>query len=193
MGRNRRDSLQRDSTLHRPARIPDTVPLGSWWYRYAWQSERYKIQSNRNIDWGFDRRATSTQHSLIIIPHVSHSLSPRRHQSIVMLAASLLSLAVAASLSVASPLNRRQPTIRQAPGFSLVARVTGTPGPAFDTPVDHWRVIGGRIGAGLAAAVLNAEAGATFFVNGTAAEVAERRASVALPPMAVTGAGAVPG
>ena len=104
-----------------------------------------------------------------------------------------LSLALAASLATASPLNsRRDPAIRQGSGFALVARVTGAPGPAFDTPVGHWRLTGARVGAGREAAVLNATAGATFFVNGTAAEVADRRASVALPPMAGTGVGAVP-
>lgn len=106
--------------------------------------------------------------------------------------ATTLSLALTASLALASPLSRRDPVLRQASGFSLAARVTGTPGPAFDVPVDNWRVIGGRLAPGRNAAILNADAAATFFVNGTAAEVADRLATVALPPFFVEGTGAVP-
>jgi hypothetical protein len=97
-----------------------------------------------------------------------------------------LSLASAAGLAVASPMSRRDayPPLSTSTFFTLVANVTDITKNIFDPPVNGWSLSGVHSGAGLNTAVLNANGGAIFFVNGTGQEVSSASTSVGLPPIA---------
>jgi hypothetical protein len=100
--------------------------------------------------------------------------------------ATYVSAAFMASLAAASPLKPRMsyPPLSQSSGFTLVANITDTSKNLFNPPVNSWSLVGTHVGAGLNAAILSANGGSIFFVNGTAQEVSSASTSVALPPIA---------
>ncbi|KAK9769290.1 hypothetical protein SCAR479_14041 [Seiridium cardinale] len=97
------------------------------------------------------------------------------------------SLALIAGLVAASPMKKRAyPPLSQSQGFTLIANVTDTTKAVFDPPVNSWSLVGTHVGAGLNTAVLYADGGSVFFVNGTGQEVSSASTSIALPPLRST-------